>query len=65
MFYCFNTGMDTEFVKEFMASGMLWVQLIDFSILQVVIIWNRDEFLIFFYEVYSLLLDLGVHSLVG
>lgn len=42
--------------------GCNW--LIDFWILQVVIIWNRDEFLIFFYEVCSMLLDLGVHSLV-
>lgn len=65
MLYCFNTGMDTESVKQFMASELLWVQLIDCSIPQVVIIWNRDEFLIFFNEVCSLLLDSGVHSLVG
>lgn len=32
IFYCFNTGTDTESVKELMASEMLWVQLIVGSI---------------------------------
>lgn len=49
MLYFFNTGMDTDSVKEFMASGTLWMQFFDCSIPQVVIIWNDEqyEFLIF------------------
>lgn len=32
MFYCFNTGTDTDTVKELMAAEMPWVQLIVGSI---------------------------------